>query len=343
MQIRHAESLKQLNTLALAASASALATVETGAELQQALDWASAEGLPVLPLGEGSNVVLCGELEALVLYQAGAAMQVVEEQGDRVRLRVQAGHSWHSLVCRSLQRGFYGLENLALIPGQVGAAPIQNIGAYGVELDRFIHAVHGVHISSGDAFSFSRADCDFGYRESVFKKELRDQVVITAVELDLSTAAAPHVEYPALVEEIQRLGGDAGSPGDVFNAVVSVRRRKLPDPATEPNAGSFFKNPVVSAEHAATLSDTCPDLPRYPQANGEVKLAAAWLIERAGWKGLRREGVGVHPDHALVLVNYTADNGSILLHLAADIRRSVEDAFGVSLELEPRVYGHEPV
>lgn len=339
MQILEAEPLRPYNTLRLDATARALARVETGSELLDALSWARAEGLPVIPLGEGSNIVLAGSPDALWLRQCSRRVDVLAEEHKRVTLRVDAGHDWHTLVQDTLRRGYYGLENLALIPGTVGAAPIQNIGAYGVEVDQFVSAVHGVELDSGAALSLSAAECGFAYRHSIFKGELRDRVVITAVDLVLHRQPAVDVSYPALADELERRDCDNPWPEDVFDAVVAVRRARLPDPAEEPNAGSFFKNPVVSEAEATALATRWPDLPRYPLDDGRVKLPAAWLIDSAGWKGHERNGVGVHPRHALVLVNRGANSGAALLALADAIVDSVRERFGVLLEMEPRVYG----
>ena len=339
MQLAHGESLLGCNTLGLAASAHSLATVETLDELRSALEWAASRELAVVPLGEGSNVVLGGELDALVLRQLGRGIQVLGEEAGRVTLRVAAGENWHELVCWTLQQGYFGLENLALIPGTAGAAPIQNIGAYGVELERFIEQVQAVDILTGASRSFDRGQCKFSYRDSVFKQAERDRVVITCVDLCLSLTPEPVLDYPALAAELGRRELSAPTPRDVFEAVVAIRSARLPDPEREPNAGSFFKNPQLSAATSEELAGRFPALPRYPQADGRVKLPAAWLIDYCGWKGQRREGVCVHPEHALVLVNYGANDAGALLSLAADIRASVENTFGISLEMEPRVYG----
>ncbi|MFV8817359.1 UDP-N-acetylmuramate dehydrogenase [Haliea sp. E17] len=342
MQIRRAESLRSFNTLALEARATALVEVAGEAELAEALAWARAEGLPPLPLGEGSNVVFAGDLEALVIHQHAAGWSVLAGDAESVRLRVSAGENWHSLVARSLQQGWYGLENLALIPGTVGAAPVQNIGAYGVELERFVEAVHAVAVESGEKLLLERDACEFGYRDSVFKSRLRDKVIITAVDFRLPRIPAAECRYPALATELEARGVVAPTPQDVFDAVVAVRRRRLPDPAREPNAGSFFKNPLVEAGRADALAAECPGLPRYPQADGRVKLAAAWLIEQAGWKGHREGQFGIHPEHALVMVNYGGDSGEGLLQLAAQVVQSVRERFAVTLEMEPRIYGKRP-
>jgi UDP-N-acetylmuramate dehydrogenase len=331
-----AEDLTALTTLRLPARAAALRDVADPEELRAALAEARDLGLPVLPLGEGSNVVFAGDVEALVLRYRGRGRRVLAEDGGAVLLRVAAGENWHELVCWALGRGYFGLENLALIPGTMGAAPIQNIGAYGVELAPLVTAVHAVFTASGEAVQLSAADCAFGYRDSVFKGKLRDAVVITHVDLRLPRQPAPATAYPSLAAylEERRL---AASPENIFHAVVALRRARLPDPASTPNAGSFFKNPVLEPARAAALRARFPAMPQFEVAGGR-KLAAGWLIEHCGWKGVREGGVGVHAEHALVLVNDRGDGGE-LMALAARIRASVAETFGCELEIEPRIYG----
>lgn len=328
------------NTLGLKTTPSALRSVTSLAELEQALHWARARQLSVLPLGEGSNVVLLPRIDALVLELRLKGRELLQRDANTVLLRVAAGENWHALVAWTLSQGYYGLENLALIPGTVGAAPVQNIGAYGRELAPFVEAVHALHCADASPLRLSQADCHFGYRDSVFKQGLRDQLVITHVDLRLPLRASAEFSYPGLREALaQRGAAESPSPQAVFDAVVALRQAKLPDPAQEPNVGSFFKNPLLPQAQAEALQRAYPELPVYPAASGQCKLAAAWLIERAGWKGVRRGAVGVHPGHALVLVNYGADDGSEVLELAAEIQASVQAQFGVLLELEPRVYG----
>lgn len=336
-----AESAPQpRNTLRLKATPSALRSVTSVDELKQALLWAHRRNLQVLPLGEGSNIVLLPRIDALVLQIQLTGRELLQQNGEQVLLRIAAGENWHRLVAWTLAQGYCGLENLALIPGTVGAAPVQNIGAYGRELSSYVVAVHALHCADASPLRLSRADCRFGYRDSVFKQELRDQLVITHVDLRLPLRAVPEAGYPGLREALeQREQADSLTPQAVFDAVVALRQAKLPDPEREPNVGSFFKNPVVPRAQAEALQMDYPGLPLFPAGADDRKLAAAWLIERAGWKGQRRGPVGVHPGHALVLVNYGADDGGELLRLAADIQVSVQAQFGVTLELEPRVYG----
>lgn len=328
------------NTLRLKATPSALRSVSSVAGMEQALLWARARKLSVLPLGEGSNVVLLPRINALVLELQIKGRELLQRDDSEVLLRVAAGENWHALVAWTLSQGYCGLENLALIPGTVGAAPVQNIGAYGRELAPFVVAVHALRCADASPLRLSQADCRFGYRDSVFKQALRDQVVITHVDLRLPLQATAEFSYPGLREALAQRGvADSPTPQAVFDAVVALRRAKLPDPAQEPNVGSFFKNPLLPRAQAEALQSNYPELPLYPAGPLQSKLAAAWLIERAGWKGVRRGAVGVHPGHALVLVNYGADSGSELLGLAAEIQASVQAQFGVMLELEPRVYG----
>lgn len=335
----HAErQLQRRNTLRLRSRAAALSVIDSPADLERALVEARQSGLPVLPLGEGSNVVLAEELAAHVLLLRLRGCRWLDRRG---LLRVAAGESWHPLVAWTVACGWRGLENLALIPGTVGAAPVQNIGAYGRELAPFVHAVHAVRIADGEPVTLSRAACRFGYRDSIFKHALRDRVVITAVDLQLSRDLPLEVSYPGLRDRLPA-AIEAITPQAVFDAVVALRRGKLPDPLREPNAGSFFKNPVVSLEQAEALQAACPGLPVFEAGEGRRKLAAGWLIEQAGWKGIEREGIAVHPRHALVLVNRGGDSAARVLALAAAIAESVRARFGVELEIEPRCYGSGP-
>lgn len=342
MHILCPESLKSYNTLALSAEASALVRVTDMKQLLEALDWAGQRELPVIPLGQGSNVVIAENLQALVLCMATSGRQVLQEDDSEVLLRVSAGENWHQLVEWTLQQGYHGLENLALIPGTVGAAPIQNIGAYGVELGSMIAAVHALRVSDGERVRLGPQECEFAYRDSVFKGRLRDQFIITSVDLALGKQPQLHTGYPALSQYLSQNSVTNPCARDVFEAVVSIRSDRLPDPLVEHNAGSFFKNPIVTADKAAELQDSFPDLPAYAQDNSDMKLPAAWLIEACGWKGKREGDVGIHPGHALVVVNYGDATGKELLAFTSQISQSVRERFDLSLEIEPRVYGLAP-
>jgi len=339
MALREHQPLDSRNSLRLPGMARALAEVRSDDELQLALDWARRRGLPVLPLGDGTNVVLAGDIDALVLRLASRGIACIARDDTSISLRVAAGENWHALVEWAMRQGYHGLENLALIPGAVGAAPVQNIGAYGVELREFLTAVHAVRCDDGSALTLDVSECEFGYRDSIFKHALVDRVIITAIDITLSLSAGCRIDYPALRDSLAEQGIAEPQPSDIFATVVAIRSSRLPDPRELPNAGSFFKNPVLSSDAAAALVERFPELPRYAQAGGLVKLPAAWMIEQCGWKGYRRGPVGVHGDHALVLVHYGGGNGAALLALGREIQASVFERFGVRLEMEPRIYG----
>ncbi len=335
------EPLQGKNTLALKACASAFARVATDAQLRAALEWAAQRGKSVIPLGQGSNIVLAGDLDALVIQQCQKGVAVIEDNGETLVVRVAAGENWHSLVEWSMAQGYYGLENLALIPGTVGAAPIQNIGAYGAELSSFVRCVTAVLIASGEVVQLTGRECEFSYRDSIFKGALRDQIVITSVELNLSRTPQQQLSYPALQQYFKTNSIAIPTPRDIFNGVVAIRQSKLPDPSNTPNAGSFFKNPIVSKEKLDTLRVQFPGVAAYPQKGGVMKVSAAWLIDSCGWKGKQRDEFGVHTEHALVLVNHGGNDGMKLLALAREISSTVAAKFGIELEIEPRVYGFE--
>ena len=341
MHVLQNESLQKRNTLRLPAKASAFVNVSSEEELRGALAWARQHQAQVIPLGHGSNIVLAGDLNALVIQQGMQGRQVLEEDSRSVVVRVAAGENWHSLVQWSLSKGYFGLENLALIPGTVGAAPIQNIGAYGVELSSFVRSVHALTVLHSEPLTLSASECSFAYRDSIFKRDRRDTCVVTSLDLVLSKEPNAQCTYPTLSNYLQQNNIASPTPMDVFNAVVAIRSSRLPDPATCPNAGSFFKNPVLEDQQFQSVFKLAPAIPHYPQADGKIKVAAAWLIEQCGWKGRRLERVGVHSEHALVLVNCDGGDGEHLLALADDIKRSVLDFSGLELQIEPRVYGLE--
>jgi UDP-N-acetylmuramate dehydrogenase len=285
----------------------------------------------VFILGAGSNIVLPRQLDALVLQ---LAIQGVAVQDDGRTVEVAAGEDWHGLVADMLTRGLHGLENLALIPGTVGAAPVQNIGAYGVELEQLIVSVRALDTETGQWLQLSRQECEFSYRDSLFRSRLQ-RYVISRVRLRLSRSTRVNTRYAALRQELDAQGIGEASPQQVFNAVVAIRKRKLPDPGLRPNAGSFFKNPVISAAHYGQLLQRYPGMVGYPQGDGSVKLAAAWLIERAGFKGVSRAGVGMHEQQALVLINRGQADAGQVLDYAREVVSGVQSLFNVSLHIEP--------
>lgn len=330
--------LRERNTFRLDARAACLATVHEPAALPELLARPELRALPVMVLGEGSNVLFAAPRhEGLLVHLAARDAQVIEQDERHGLVRVAAAHSWDSLVDWTLERGLQGLENLALIPGQCGAAPIQNIGAYGVEVAEFLAAVHCYDRRNGRQEALDAAACEFAYRDSVFKRE-PDRRIVTAIDLRLPRSAATRTSYAGIAEELQAMGGLPATPMNVATAVRRLRRRKLPDPAVAGNAGSFFKNPLVPRAQAEQLKGAHPGLPVYPGSHDdERKLSAAWLIERAGWRGFREGDAGVSAQHALVLVNHGHATGAELLGVARRVVESVQREFGVRLEPEPRI------
>ncbi len=331
MKIRQNVDLSNMNTLGLPCTADHFCASAEEGELAGAVAWARGNKLPVLVLGEGSNLVLPLRLSALVLRVTTTGYKIREGTPDVVD--IAAGNDWHRLVTELLAAGWYGLENLALIPGTVGAAPVQNIGAYGVEIERFIDSVKAFDMHSLKWLEMQRADCEFGYRNSVFRRQPQ-RFLITRVRLRLGREQRVNDSYGALRAELDRRGIVVPSAADVYQAVVHVRRQKLPDPKREANVGSFFKNPVVSQQQYRQLRARYPDMVGYPQGR-DVKLAAGWLIERAGFKGKLENGVCMHSRQALVLVNQSAASADDVLAYAGAVATRVKSLFGVALEREP--------
>ncbi len=338
-QFQREVCLRDMNSLATPCEVSAYAVLSEPQQLPELIERARAEGLPLLPLGEGSNVVLAEQLEALVVRQSCRGISILKDQGSRCRVKVSAGENWHEFVLWSVQQGFWGLENLALIPGTVGAAPVQNIGAYGVELSSFVHSVESVDLLSGETQTHGADDCRFAYRDSVFKGELADRCMIQSVTLDLPRNGSLQLSYPSLHNYLEEQQLQPQTPAEVAAAVEAVRRARLPDPVKTPNAGSFFKNPTVSSAQAEHLKQTHDAMPQYPQSNGRVRLAAGWLIEACGFKERTSDPVRVHAEHALVITNPERRGGSEVMDLAESIHAEVLERFGIALEQEPRSYG----
>lgn len=327
--------LQGLNTFGLPARAARLACIEHAAQvaaLARLPDWRST---PRLVLGGGSNVVLTDDFAGIVLKVAIGGRELVAEDDAAWYVRAGAGEDWHGFVCWTLARGWPGLENLSLIPGTVGAAPIQNIGAYGLEMAERFHCLEAVSLDDGAPRRFGAAQCRFGYRDSVFKNAAAGRWLITAVTFRLPKRWRPVTVYAELARELAARAIEAAAPADIAAAVIAIRRRKLPDPASLGNAGSFFKNPVVDAATLAALLAAHPDLPHYPQPDGRHKLAAGWLIDRCGWKGRNLGPVGCFERQALVLVNRGGARGADVVRLARAIEADVAARFGVRLEPEP--------
>lgn len=331
------QSLQPFNTFGFDVSARYFVEAQTVEQVGEALQFSADRDLSLLVLGEGSNLVLTEDIPELVVKLAIDGIEVIEEDREQVLVRAAAGENWHGFVQWCLEQDYYGLENLSLIPGTVGAAPVQNIGAYGVELKDVFHCLEAVDRTTGEIVTLDQRACCFSYRESIFKGVSKNHYIITHVVFALRKQALVNTSYGAIAAEIKRLELTE-SPLAVSQAVCSLRRSKLPDPNELGNAGSFFKNPVISDEQFSALLVNFPDIVSYPTGTGYTKLAAGWLIEECGWKGYREGPIGVHVHQALVLVNYGGGNAADLLALAERIRGSVRNRFGVELEMEPGIY-----
>ena len=337
LQLQVDASLKPFNSFGVDVRARLFAEAHNDDEVREALQYCAERELPLLVIGGGSNVLLTQDVQALVLRMATRGIRVIEDSGQRVVVEAEAGEVWHAFVLWTLAQGFAGLENLSLIPGTVGAAPMQNIGAYGVEIKDVFAGLTALDRQTGQLRDFTLEECNFGYRDSVFKQH-PGRWLILRVRFALSRATRLHLEYGPVRQRLSEQGIHQPTATDVSRAISSIRSEKLPDPAVLGNAGSFFKNPVVSSALAAELKLTHPNLVGYPQADGQVKLAAGWLIETAGWKGFREDDAGVHRLQSLVLVNYGAATGLQLLSLAQRIQEDIARRFNVQLEMEPNLY-----
>jgi UDP-N-acetylmuramate dehydrogenase len=331
--------LRARNTFGVAARARLLAEVHDTSALPALFADPRFDARGPMVLGGGSNLLLAGDPDAALVSLSTRSMRILSDDGRRAIVRSDAGAGWHDCVMWSLAQGLGGLENLALIPGTVGAAPIQNIGAYGVEVSERVATVEAFDTRSGDLRRFQPEDCGFAYRDSLFKQQ-PDRFIVTSVEFALSRGATPRLDYAGVRDELAAMGVHEPTPARVAEAVVRIRRRKLPDPALIGNAGSFFKNPVVPAAQALALQETHPALPLFGTGDERArKLSAAWLIDSCGWKGHRDGDAGVSAQHALVLVNHGQATGAQLLDLARRIAASVRERFGIALEPEPRIVG----
>lgn len=337
LQVQDRVSLKPFNTFGVDVQAQQFAEAHNDADVREALAYCAEQQLPLLVIGGGSNLLLTADIPALVLRMATRGLRLLSDDGQRVVVEAEAGETWHPFVLWTLGQGLSGLENLSLIPGTVGAAPMQNIGAYGVEIKDVFAGLTALDRQTGELREFSVDECDFAYRDSLFKRQA-GRWLILRVRFTLQRVAHLHLEYGPVRQRLTEQGIDQPTASDVSRAICSIRSEKLPDPAVLGNAGSFFKNPVIPAALAAEIKLQYPGLVGYPQADGQVKLAAGWLIEQAGWKGFREADAGVHRLQSLVLVNYGAATGLQLLQLAQKIQQDVARRFKVNLEMEPNLY-----
>lgn len=337
LQVQPQVSLKPFNSFGVDVRAQLFAEAHSDADVREALAYAVAHDVPLLVIGGGSNLLLTADIPALVLRMATRGIRVISDDGNRVVIEAEAGEPWHPFVQHTLAQGLSGLENLSLIPGTVGAAPMQNIGAYGVEIKDVFAGLTALDRQTGELRDFTLEECNFAYRDSLFKQQ-PGRWLILRVRFALDRIAHLHLEYGPVRQRLTEQGIEQPTPTDVSRAICSIRSEKLPDPAVLGNAGSFFKNPLVSAAIVARIKEQHPDVVAYTQPNGQMKLAAGWLIERAGWKGFREADAGVHKLQALVLVNYGAATGLQLLDLAQRIQKDIAERFNVDLEMEPNRY-----
>jgi UDP-N-acetylmuramate dehydrogenase len=289
-------------------------------------------------LGGGSNILLTKDFDGLVVKVEIEGKEIISEDDSTITLRVGAGENWHQFVMYCVERNYGGIENLSLIPGTVGAAPMQNIGAYGVEIKKNILSVEAVEIATGDVRYFDNDACEFGYRESIFKQKLKDQFLISSITLRLTKKDHQfNISYGAIDETLKKFGSQTLSIKAISDAVIYIRSSKLPDPSRIGNAGSFFKNPSIQADLMDFIKKDFPTIPSYPSTDGLVKIPAAWLIEQCGWKGKTFGNIGVHQHQALVLVNYGGGEGEKIWQLAMKIKESVKEKFDITLQPEVNV------
>jgi UDP-N-acetylmuramate dehydrogenase len=330
-------SLKKYNSFGIAASARYFASFDSVQQLAELLHANKETVHQTMILGGGSNILFTRDFDGLVLKNELAGIEVIKEDADAVYIKAGAGVNWHQFVLYCIEHNYAGVENLSLIPGNVGASPMQNIGAYGVEIKDVFHSLEAFHLQDKKKVEFSLAECEFGYRESVFKGKYRNKFVILNVTYRLGKHPQFNISYGAINQELQNMGVQELSIAAVSQAVINIRRSKLPDPAVIGNAGSFFKNPEVDNDRFNALRERYPAIVGYDLHNGKTKLAAGWMIEQCGWKGYRKGDAGCHSLQALVLVNYGNAKGEEVFTLSADIIASVEEKFGVTLQREVNI------
>ncbi len=338
MEVKENVDLFPFNTFHIHAIARYMVTVTTPEEAREIFSSELFRKNRHLILGGGSNVLLTGDFDGLVIRNAIKGITTVQETETAVQLAAGSGEDWHGFVMHCVARDFGGIENLSLIPGTVGAAPMQNIGAYGVEIRDVIHSVEAIHLQTLDTRVFSREECAFGYRESIFKQALRGQYFISSITLSLTRRDHRfNIHYGAIQDVLAQKNITSLSVRAISDAVVAIRTSKLPDPKVIGNAGSFFKNPSLDRSAFITLQEKYPDIPVFPGENDLIKVPAAWLIEQCGWKGKTIANIGVHKNQALVLVNYGGGKGHDIWELAMEIQQSVQEKFGVLLQPEVNV------
>ncbi len=333
MEINKNRSLKDLNTFGVNATTKFYTEIHNLEDIHELLEWKEKTDLPTLLLGGGSNLLFVNDYQGLAAKICLSGKEIVEADADATYISVAAGENWHNFVRWTISQGYAGLENLSLIPGTVGAAPIQNIGAYGVELADHFYSLQAINLENGDVLEFNKEQCQFGYRESFFKAYGLDKLLISSVTFSLPKKPQWKINYAGVQEKLKGLEPNAKLISD---AIIELRQSKLPDPKVIGNAGSFFKNPVLNIDQWEAIKANYPDFMGYPQSKTEIKTSAAWLIDSCGWKGYRKGDAGVSEKHALVLVNYGNTTGKQLWSVAEEIIDSVSQKYGIILEPEPR-------
>ncbi|MGB0347473.1 MAG: UDP-N-acetylmuramate dehydrogenase [Balneolaceae bacterium] len=339
LDIQRDVQLADLSTMGVKAISKYFATLDDINLLPEIINFVETTHSKFLILGGGSNVLFIGDFDGLIIKNELNGIQIVEETETQVLLKIGAGENWHALVEFCVGNRWFGIENLALIPGTVGAAPIQNIGAYGVELVDVFVELETFDIDNKTFNVFNKRDCKFGYRDSIFKNTLKNKFIITSVTIRLQKSGEVNFGYSALKSHFETLGISTPSIDEIFKAVVEVRQSKLPDPAFIGNNGSFFKNPVIPVFHYDELKQKYPDIPSYPVTEQLVKVPAGWLIDKAGWKGYRKGDAGIHAKQALVLVNYGYASGQDIYQLSEMVLNDVIQKFGIKLEREVNIFG----
>lgn len=334
MELLENFSLKEHNSFGIDAKADRFISVKSIEDLRKILKRTYSSELFIL--GGGSNMLLTGDVHKTVVHVGLKGKKVISETEDHVIVRAAAGENWHEFVMWCLEHNLGGIENLSLIPGNVGTAPIQNIGAYGVELKDSFVSCEALNVQTLEQNTFDLKACEFGYRNSVFKNQLKGQYIITSVNFRLTKRNhLLHTEYGSIRNQLEQSKIESPDIRDISNAVIAIRQSKLPDPKEIGNSGSFFKNPVIPSDKFLKLKEEFPELPSYPVSEEEVKVPAGWLIDQAGFKGFREGDAGVHKNQALVLVNYGEATGEEILQLSQKIQKTIKDKFGI--ELEPEV------
>lgn len=330
IEVKKNVDLSKFNTLALISQSSDYFAITNSTQIQHAVNYAKQQNLNIFVLSGGSNLLLPQSFQALTLHMQNLGKEILEDCPEHVVIKVEAGEVWHQFVCDSTSKGYYGLENLALIPGYVGAAPIQNIGAYGTEAGDFIENIWAYDLQTEQDVILHASDCKFSYRDSIFKQQA-GRYIIYAVSFKLLKTPQLQLKYADVAQRV----GENPTPQKLLETIIDIRKNKLPQPEQYPNAGSFFKNPVITAQQFSQFIQQYPQAPHYPQANGDVKIAAGWLIDQAGWKGKKLGVVGMFEKQALVLVNYADASLEDVKETYRTIQEDIFRKFAISLEPEP--------